>query len=291
MNIKKQRKILLTGCTGQVGWELHRSLLPHGEIIAPKRQQLELTKPEFIRKKIREWKPDLIVNSAAYNAVSLAESESNLAITINANVPKILAEEAERLGIPLIHYSTDYVFDGKKKGPYTEEDKTNPLNMYGLSKLKGEKGIQSITDKYLILRTSWVYSNRGKNFLNTMTKLFKENNEVCVVSDQFGAPTWSRMIAETTATIIGKLNFDEDCRWGLYHLTAGGKCSWFNFAQTIKKLVQPDCRVKIIPITSSQYDLNIKRPLNSHLSNKILISTFGIRQAEWMEGLTLCLEK
>jgi dTDP-4-dehydrorhamnose reductase len=289
MTKKKPRRILLTGSTGQVGWELQRSLLPLGEIISPKTQQLDLLKPESIRKNIRELKPDLIVNPAAYTAVDLAETKSDIAIMINANAPKILAEEAEKLRAPLIHYSTDYVFDGKKKGAYTEEDSPNPLNVYGLSKLKGEQEIQCITDQYLILRISWIYSRRGKNFLTTMLRLFNENNEVNVVHDQFGAPTWSRVIAETTANIIKDLNGEEEDRWGLYHLTASGKCSWFDFAHAILKLIVLQDPVKIKPICSNQYDRQVDRPINSHLSNDLLISTFGIRQSDWLEALSLCL--
>jgi dTDP-4-dehydrorhamnose reductase len=189
-------RILLTGKNGQVGWELQRTLATLGEVVTLDRQDLDLADPDSIRRVVREHKPNLIVNAAAYTAVDKAEEESDLAMVINGTAPGILAEEAKRLSAAIIHYSTDYVFDGSKNTPYTEEDAPNPLNVYGRTKLAGERAIQAVGAPYLILRTSWVYGMRGKNFLLTILRLARERNEIKVVNDQIGAPTWSRIIAQ-----------------------------------------------------------------------------------------------
>ena len=199
-----RRKILLTGKNGQVGWELERSLQPLGQVIAFDRSGLDLASPDSIRAVIREVKPELIVNPAAYTAVDKAESEPDLAMAVNGVAPGIIAEEAKRLGAALIHYSTDYVFDGTKAEPYTEDDVPKPINVYGKTKLAGEQAVQAIGVPHLIFRTSWVYGMRGKNFLLTILRMAKEKDELRIVDDQFGAPTWSRMIAETTAQVLAQ---------------------------------------------------------------------------------------
>jgi dTDP-4-dehydrorhamnose reductase len=274
----KYPKILLTGGTGQVGYELQTTLKPLGEIWAPGRDEFDLANPESLRAKIQAYQPDLIVNPAAYTAVDQAESEPDLAWTINAEAPQVMAEEAHKLNIPLIHYSTDYVFDGTKTEPYTEDDEPNPLNVYGKTKLEGERAIQQAHDQYLILRTSWVYSpTRGKNFYRTMLRLFKEKEEIRVVDDQIGAPTSAQFLAEKTAEILSQLktNEEDENRWGLYHLTGPEVMSWYGFAQ---KIAQDAAAMglnlktkKIWPIPSSEFEMAAKRPCNSQIDcSKIL---------------------
>ena len=286
---QRPRRILLTGSTGQVGWELARTLSPLGEVLTPSRGEFNLARPESLREKIRDWSPDLIVNPAAYTAVDQAETEHDLVFKINADAPGVLAEESERLNIPLIHYSTDYIFDGKKDGAYSEDDEPNPLNVYGESKLKGELAVRSVAKKNIILRTSWVYGVRGKNFLNTMLKLFQEQEELTVVVDQIGAPTWSRMIAEATAIIVGQLKVEQDDRWGLYHLTASGETSWHGFAEAIYELYRTDNQVKIGKVYSDQYTTESIRPMNSRLNSKKILAAFGVSLPDWDRSLRQCL--
>jgi len=275
-------RILLTGSTGQVGWELHRSLMPLGEIIAPNRKQFDLANPESLRSKIQEWKPDIIINPAAYTAVDQAEDEAELAFTINAAAPKVLAEEASRLKIPLIHYSTDYVFDGKKETPYTEQDAPNPLNVYGESKLVGENTIQKTTEQHLILRTSWVYSHRRNNFLTTMLKLFQEKEEIKVVDDQVGAPTSSRILAETTAALFNNGNHQNNIMLeGIYHLTASGNTTWYDFAKEIQTALDLKEKTNIIPISSKEYTTKAIRPSMSLLNNDKITTETSIIQPDW----------
>jgi len=282
-------RILLTGSTGQVGWELHRSLMPLGEIIAPNRKQFDLANPESLRSKIQEWKPDIIINPAAYTAVDQAEDEAELAFTINAAAPKVLAEEASRLKIPLIHYSTDYVFDGKKETPYTEQDAPNPLNVYGESKLVGENTIQKTTEQHLILRTSWVYSHRRNNFLTTMLKLFQEKEEIKVVDDQVGAPTSSRILAETTAALFNNGNHQNNIMLeGIYHLTASGNTTWYDFAKEIQTALDLKEKTNIIPISSKEYTTKAIRPSMSLLNNDKITTETSIIQPDWK--LTMALE-
>ncbi len=288
-------RILLTGSTGQVGWELKRSLAPLGELIAPDRNNFDLSRPESLREKIQEWKPDLIVNPAAYTAVDLAETEHELAFKINGDAPRILAEEAEHLQIPLVHYSTDYVFDGTKKTPYTENDSPNPINVYGESKLKGEKFIQQICEHNLIIRTSWVYGHHGHNFFNTMRRLFRERKEVSIVDDQVGAPTWSRMIAETTTIILGKLPHyltDERIglgRWGLYHMSAKGETSWYGFAEAILKMERLENTLKLIPVNTRNYPTAANRPMYSGMDSAYLYSVFDVQLPAWDQSLRLLM--
>jgi dTDP-4-dehydrorhamnose reductase len=274
----KYPKILLTGGTGQVGYELQTTLKPLGTVWAPNRQEFDLSDPESLRAKIQAYQPNLIVNPAAYTAVDQAESEPELAQVINVNAPRFMAEEAHKLGIPLIHYSTDYVFDGSKTEPYTEEDEPNPLNVYGKTKLEGERAIQQAHDQYLILRTSWVYSpTRGKNFYRTMLRLFQEKEEIRVVDDQIGAPTSAQFLAEKTAEILSQLKTKKEGedRWGLYHLTESDVMSWYGFAQKIAQdAVAMGLNLKtkkIWSIPSSEFEMAAKRPCNSQIDcSKIL---------------------
>ncbi len=268
----KYPKILLTGGTGQVGYELQTTLKPLGNVWAPNRQEFDLSDPESLRAKIQAYQPNLIVNPAAYTAVDQAESEPELAHATNAEAPRIMAEEAHKLGIPLIHYSTDYVFDGAKTQPYTEEDEPNPLNVYGKTKLEGERAIQQAHDQYLILRTSWVYSpTRGKNFYRTMLRLFQEKEEIRVVDDQIGAPTSAQFLAEKTAEILSQLkpNEEGEDRWGVYHLTEPEVMSWYGFAHKIAQdAVEMGLNLKtkkIWPIPSSEFEMAAKRPCNSQI--------------------------
>ena len=199
-------RILVTGANGQVGWELQRTLQTLGDVVACDRGTLDLSDPDSIRGKVREIRPDVIVNAGAYTAVDRAESEPELAMAVNGVAPGVLAEEAKQLGALLLHYSTDYVFDGTKAEPYLESDAPNPVSVYGSSKLAGEKAVEAVGGAYLIFRTSWVYGGRGKNFLLTMLRLAGEREELRVVDDQFGAPTWCRTIAEATAQVVAKLS-------------------------------------------------------------------------------------
>jgi dTDP-4-dehydrorhamnose reductase len=307
-------KILLAGKDGQVGWELQRTLAPLGEVVAVDRQAMNLADPDSIRKAVREIEPDLIVNAAAYTAVDKAESEPELAMAINGTAPGIMAEEAKKLNAAIIHYSTDYVFDGTRGTsahptpltllascltPYTEEDTPSPLNVYGQTKLAGEQAVQASGAPHLILRTSWVYGARGKNFLLTMLRLAKEREELKIVDDQIGAPTWSRMIAEATAQILAQCispltphpSLFTECT-GTYHLTNAGRTSWFGFAQAILESASPltpHPSPNLIPIPTAEYPLPARRPQNSLLSNEKLHRTFGIALPNWDESLRLCL--
>ena len=225
--------VLLLGKNGQVGWELARTLAPLGHVVALNSLELNLADPDAIRGKIRELEPEIIVNAAAHTAVDKAESEPDLAMKINGDAPGLLAEEARRLDSLLVHYSTDYVFDGKKQGCYSENDPTRPQNVYGKTKLAGEEAIRASGAKHLIFRTSWVYSMRGRNFLLTVLRLAQEREELKVIDDQIGAPTWCRMIAEATSLAIARFQGDLS---GTYHMTAGGSTSWHGFAAAILEL-------------------------------------------------------
>jgi len=282
-------RILLTGGTGQVGWELIRTLSPLGEVLTPGRDEFNLANPESLREKIDEWRPDLIVNAAAYTAVDKAESEYNLAFAINADAPKVLAEEANRIGAILIHYSTDYIFDGKKKQSYIEEDAPNPLNVYGNSKLNGEQNIQATMGQYIIIRTAWVYSLLENNFLRTMLRLFEQKDNIRVVSDQMGGPTWARMIAEATAIIVAHISCNNKRmdQWGVYNLAAQGCTSWYGFAVSIKQQMAFHSSTIINPILASEYGAVAQRPLQSCLSCDKIQSEFGLSVPDWHEQLKL----
>ncbi|MCW8276824.1 dTDP-4-dehydrorhamnose reductase [Pseudomonas sp. PCH199] len=284
-------RILISGQRGQVSRELQSRLEGVGELIVPGRDQLDLTQPEQIRQQVRNLRPDLIINAAAHTAVDLAEREPQTAFAINALAPGIFAEEAFALGIPLIHYSTDYVFDGRKVGPYTEEDTPNPLGVYGKSKLAGERAITAVQGKYLILRTSWVYSTHGRNFLLTMQRLLQEKPELRIVTDQIGAPTWAGTIANSTLALIERWQAGGPATWGTYHLTAKGETSWFGFAQAICEALRQQGKpcAKLLPIPSSEYPTPAARPLNSCLDCSRLKREWGVGQPDWQTALRECL--
>jgi dTDP-4-dehydrorhamnose reductase len=292
-------RILLTGATGQVGWELARTLLPLGEVVAVNRSQADLANLTELRAVIQQHKPDVIINPAAYTAVDKAETETALAHSINAEAPGILAEEAKKMGALLVHYSTDYVFDGTKDVPYAEEDTTNPSNIYGQSKLAGEQAIQSVAGDYLILRTSWVYASRGSNFLKTILRLAAEREELKIVADQIGTPTWARLIAETTAHIVKQTMLERQSssfNSAVYHLTSSGQTSWHGFAQKIVDIVREQGKLElknraIYPIPTTDYPLPAKRPGNSRLSTSRLEQQFGLSLPAWDNALRLCMQE
>ena len=289
-------RILVTGGAGQLGWELRRTLAIFGEVVAPSRDILDLASADSIVAAVRGVRPSLIVNAAAYTAVDMAESESDLAMKINGDAPRILAEEAALRNAALIHYSTDYVFDGRKAEPYREDDEAAPINVYGRTKLAGEQGVMAAKAAHLIFRTSWVYGSRGRNFLLTMLRLAKERKELKVVDDQVGAPTSARLIAEATAGAIarnfadGRLDLDRFRQMGgLYHLTAAGRTTWYGFAQAI--LTGKEGMAKVSPIPTSGYPTPARRPQNSVLDNSKLEKQFGFSLPDWKVGLRLCIEE
>jgi dTDP-4-dehydrorhamnose reductase len=284
-------RVLISGQHGQVSRELQRRLGRVGELIVLGRDQLDLAQPEQIRQQVQKVRPDLIINAAAHTAVDLAESEPETAFAINAVAPGIFAEEALKLGIPLIHYSTDYVFDGMKVGPYNEDDTPNPLGVYGKSKLAGERAITDVQGKHLILRTSWVYSAHGRNFLLTMQRLLQERPEVRIVADQIGAPTWAGTIANSTLALIERWQAGKAPTWGTYHLTAQGETSWFGFAQAIGEALRQQGKpcANLLPIPSSDYPTPAARPLNSCLDCSRLQREWGISQPDWQLALRECL--
>lgn len=278
-------KILLLGKNGQIGWELQRALTALGEIITAGSEELDLTDIEAIRRTIREVRPGVIVNAAAYTAVDRAEDEPELAMAINGVAPGILAEEAARLNTVLVHYSTDYIFDGGKGTPYLEDDTPKPLNVYGQTKLAGEIAIRETGGSHLIIRTSWVYGLRGKNFLMTILRLAREKEELSIVDDQFGTPNWCRTVAETTARILKEINSNQSENLsGIYNLSSSGETSWFQFAKEIlaaePRKKDQVCR-KIIPIETGQYPTAAKRPKFSVLDNSKIQATFGITFKSW----------
>jgi len=292
----ERKRILLTGANGQVGFELARGLQGLGHVVALDRSGLDLADSEQIRRVVRELSPALIVNAAAYTAVDLAESDVAAAMRLNAEAPDILAQEAKRLGALLVHYSTDYVFDGTKDGPYEEDDAANPLNVYGKSKLAGEQAIAASGCAHLILRTSWVYGARGKNFLRTMLQLGAQREELSVVADQIGAPTWSRTIAAITSDVLSQLLAQDQDEWlrcsGIYHLTASGATSWCGFAQAIFDTSTLANKPMIRAIPTAAYSGSptaAVRPKNSRLSNHKLFATFGLTAPDWREALELCM--
>jgi len=302
-------KILLTGKGGQIGSEL-QCLLPRlGDLVAPDRRELDLLDPDSIRRMVRNIRPQLIVNAAAYTAVDAAESDEANAHAVNAIAPAVLAEEAKKLGAAVVHYSTDYVFDGAKAAPYEEMDLANPISVYGKTKLAGEQAIRSAGVPHLIFRTAWVYATRGRNFLLTILRLATEKEELRIVRDQIGAPTWSVEIAAATTKILAQViergsatsAFSEVS--GTYHLTAAGETTWYDFARAIlgeaSSMPQgipwfaaatgghPLITRRIIPITTREYPTPASRPAYSVLSNSLLARTFGVRMGYWRRQLRL----
>ena len=284
-------KILVTGKSGQVGYELERSLQCCGQVHAVDRSQLDLADLDQVRRVIRDVRPDLIVNPAAYTAVDLAETEQELAMRINGETPGVMAEEAKRLGAALIHYSTDYVFNGQQPSPYQETDPTDPINTYGRTKLAGEEAIRAVGGRHMILRTSWVYGMRGKNFLLTMLRLAQERSELRVVGDQHGAPTWSVMLADMTARVAEQAKAASDSvQWweengGVYHLSSAGSTTWAGFAHRI--LENAGLATRVTPITTAEYPVPAKRPQYSMLCTDKFAKRFG-PLPQWSESLRRC---
>lgn len=285
-------RVLIVGATGQLGTELQRSFAGPHAMVAVDREVANLAVPDQIRSIVRSVKPDVILNSAAYTAVDRAESERDLATAINAEAPRILAEEALRSNALLVHYSTDYVFDGAKHEPWVEDDPTGPLNAYGASKLAGEEAIRNVGGRYLIFRTSWVYGPHGKNFLLTMLRLGRERESLSVVDDQFGAPTSSIELARATRAVVdavlaGELGSPHD--WaGLYHMTCSGRTTWYGFTDAIfarAGALLDGKRPKLTSILSEQYPTPAKRPRNSVLSNEKLAARFHVRLPSWEAAL------
>ena len=291
-------RLLITGADGQVGWELRQTLMPLGEVIAMDRKACDLSKLQDLPRIIREAAPDIIVNAAAYTAVDKAEEEEPLATLINGTAVGVIADEARKLNALLIHYSTDYVYDGTKTAPYTEDDLPHPLNAYGRSKLAGERAMEQCRGSYLILRTSWVYAARGRNFLQTVLRLARERDELRVVADQIGAPTWARDIAGATATIAQRARREIEqgaFNSGQFNVTAAGETSWFGFAEAIcvnlaQQTGSQRRSPKICPIGSVEYPVPAVRPKNSRMTAERVRVRFGISLPDWKQALARCMK-
>ena len=287
-------KILVTGRNGQVGGALAAWLpqaAPGNEIIAVDRSQLDLSDLDQTRRVMQELRPQLVINAAAYTAVDQAESDTGLAMRINGDAPGVLADEAKRIGAALIHFSTDYVYEGRKEGAWVEGDATGPLSAYGRSKLAGEQAIAAVGVPHIILRTSWVYGLTGKNFLLTMLRLAQTRNEIGIVNDQFGAPTWSQTLASATAAIVNAAGAPHQMAEvsGIYHCCAAGHTSWFGFAQAIFAHPAVTQRPALKPITTADYPTPAARPKNSVMDIRKFESAFGALPA-WEQALDACLQ-
>lgn len=291
-------RILLTGKNGQVGEELNKILAPFGAVTATNKTEMDLSDPNQILYTLRQVKPELIINAGAYTAVDKAESEPELARAINCVAPEILAKEAKKMGATLIHYSTDYTYSGEiRNKPYIESDLSSPINVYGKTKLDGDKAIELSGASYLIFRTSWIYGSKSKNFLRTILRLAKEKTVLRVVDDQIGTPTWCQSIADATGKIIMQLNDKNDGSLsekvykvsGIYHMTCEGETNWHMFARAILELTRPDPMPQVIAIPSTQYPTLATRPAYSVLSNSKLHNTFGVQLPHWADALKSCL--
>ena len=279
------QRILVPGRTGQVGWELQSALAALGTVIALDRRQMDLTNADSIRRAIRDAKPEIIVNAAGYTLVDKAEAEPELAMQVNGVASGVIAEEAKRLGALLIHYSTDYVYDGELDRPCVEDDMPNPVNTYGKTKLAGERAITAVGGQYLILRTSWVYSARGTNFVLTILRLARERPELAVVEDQTGSPSWARALAQATAELLRRQALIPG-NSGIYHLAATGHTSRYNFARSIilnaRELSgEHDGWAWVKPITSGQYPLPAKRPVHPVTAKEKIKRVFGFEMPHW----------
>jgi dTDP-4-dehydrorhamnose reductase len=291
-------KILLLGKNGQVGWELQRSLAPLGEVLALDRHSTphggDLSQPERLAQTVLDWRPDVIVNAAAHTAVDKAESEPELARCLNATAPAALAQAAAQIGALLVHYSTDYVFNGQGDQPWQEGDSTGPLSVYGQTKREGELAIVASGCAHLIFRTSWVYAARGGNFAKTMLRLAAERERLTVIDDQFGAPTGADLIADVTAHAI-RASLRQPALGGLYHLVAGGQTTWHGYASHViaqARRIQPGLALKvseIAPVPTSAFPTPAKRPLNSRLATHKLQDTFGLVLSPWQQGVNRML--
>jgi dTDP-4-dehydrorhamnose reductase len=290
--------ILLLGASGQVGHELRSTLAALGEVVAPPHSAMDLAAPESLRAAIRRHRPTLIVNAAAYTAVEKAEEDVDRAVAVNATAPGVLAEEAAALGAALVHYSTDYVFDGAKSAPYIETDATAPLSVYGRSKRDGELAVRRC-QKLLIFRTSWVFGAHGNNFIKTILRMAEQRRHLRVVADQFGSPTSAALLAEITAKVLAQMSGQSatDPRWGLYHLAAGGETSWHGLARhaigrasTMGLTLQASPET-IDPVTSAEYPALARRPANSRLATGKLRGTFAVTLPDWTVGVNAVLDQ
>lgn len=293
--MKKRHEILLIGADGQVGWELQRTLAPLGNLTRATlngrwEQALDLANAESIAWVLRETRPDIVINAAAYTAVDKAETEQDLAQRINGDAPGLLGRLLAERRVPVLHYSTDFVFSGQAERPYQEDDEPGPLNVYGATKLDGENRLLDSGAPALILCTSWVYGRYGQNFLLTMQRLLREREELKVVDDQIGAPTWSRLLAEVSAQLLYRVlsgDIDLERHSGLYQVTGGGQTSWWGFAKAIQQASRAHCR--LLPILSRDYPSPAKRPTYSVLDNGKLLETFGLALPHWETSLAMCL--
>lgn len=293
--MQKRPDILLIGADGQVGWELQRTLAPLGNLTRATlngrwERALNLASAESIASVLRETQPDIVINAAAYTAVDKAETEYELAQSINGDAPGLLGRLLAERRVPVLHYSTDFVFSGQSDQPYREEDEPSPLNAYGATKLDGENQLLDSGAPALILRTSWVYGRYGQNFLLTMQRLLREREELKVVDDQIGAPTWSRLLAEVSAQLIYRVltgDIDLERQSGVYQVTGGGQTSWWGFAKAIQQASGAECR--LLPIPSIDYPSPAKRPAYSVLDNGKLLETFGLALPHWETSLAMCL--
>ncbi len=296
---REKPRILLFGHNGQVAWELRRSLATLGEVVTAgvdgAQHPLDLRDAAALDRLVHELRPRLMVNAAAYTAVDQAESEPELAWRLNAEVVGELGRLGAALDCPVLHYSTDYVFSGEGDVPWKENDEPDPRSVYGKSKLAGEQALLSSRADCLILRTAWVYGGRGRNFLLTMQRLFRERDSLGVVADQYGAPTWSRMIAEASAQLLAQCRLDDggfsfgEHREEIFHLSSEGQASWYDFARTILEAGEEDCDLR--PLTTAEYPTAAARPAYSVLNNNRLWQVWGIRLPDWREALALCLEE
>lgn len=287
-------KILLLGKNGQVGWELQRSLAPLGEVLALDRHSTthggDLSQPERLAQTVRDYRPDVIVNAAAHTAVDKAESEPDLARCLNATAPAALAQAAAEIGAWLVHYSTDYVFNGQGELPWQEGDATGPLSVYGQTKLEGEQAIAASGCQHLIFRTSWVYAARGGNFAKTMLRLARERDRLTVINDQHGAPTGADLIADVTAHALRSVMQQPELG-GLYQLVASGETTWHGYASQVieqARLMQPELGLKvtdIAPVPTSAFPTPAQRPLNSRLNTDKLQQAFGLVLPPWQQGV------
>ncbi len=291
-------RILLTGKNGQVGFELQRALAPLGQIHAMDSADCDLADADAVRTLIRDLRPDLIVNPAAYTAVDKAEQDAERARAVNAVAPGVLGEDAQRIGASVIHYSTDYVFNGQSETPYREDDATDPLGVYGQTKLDGEKALRKATPRHLILRTSWVVGAHGNNFAKTMLRLAADRPSLRVVADQWGAPTSAALIADLTAHMVARMQREPSTfPYGLYHLSAGGETHWANYARfVLAQAVEAGVMLKAKPedvqaIATHEYPTPAKRPQNSRLNTEHLRSTFGLDLPHWQTGLSHILQQ
>ena len=284
-------RILITGTTGQVGWELARSLAPLGQLLTPTRNEFDLANPRSLDARIAELAPDLIVNPAAYTAVDRAESDQELAFRVNRDAPAVIARSCALRGIGLIHFSTDYVYPGTGEAPWHEDDAVGPVNVYGRSKLDGEEAIRESECRALIFRTCWVYGARGANFLLTMLRLASEGKSLSIVADQWGAPTSARLIATTVAAVVARSVSPRDgslSKVGTYHLAAAGETTWHGFATEIFRLreeITGESMPAIAPTTADAFKTAASRPANSRLALDKIETGFGLQMPAWQAAL------